>query len=554
MNHPTPAIVTERAAQRLPRWGLILLCAAYVLPGQLGRDPWRNADVTAFGYMHHLAAGWSDLWHPTVAGLPPDGGLFPYWLGALFISLLGGVIDPALAARTPFALLLAAVLALTWYATYHLARTDAAQPVAFAFGGEAKPIDYARSVADGALLALIATLGLLQLGHETTPELLQLTGIALFVYAQAASQSRSLQPIVAQVIALPLMAGSGAPSMALGLGCVGLVICRRSSYEQTRRMTAWVTVSMLLAALVATAFGAWAWRVRADLDPVQLGRLLVWFTWPAWPLAGWTLWRWRHHLQHRHIAVPAATAGVAVTACVLMDGSDRALMLALPSLAVLSAFALPTLRRGVASAIDWFSVFFFSACAIAVWVIYAAMHTGTPARTAANVFKLAPGFTPSFSVWALLVAAAGTLGWIALVRWRAGRHRDALWRGLVLAASGVALSWLLLMTLWLPLLNYARSDRPLVARLAPHLDTQDCVQAWGLPRSQLAALESLGGFHVVVAADTSRACPYLLLPGPLAAPPAPRGWVEIGRERRPTDRTSFTYIYRRAAPGGRTAP
>ena len=45
------------------------------------------------------------------------------------------------------------------------------QPVAFAFGGEASPLDYARAIADAALLALIASLGLLQLGHETTPEL-----------------------------------------------------------------------------------------------------------------------------------------------------------------------------------------------------------------------------------------------------------------------------------------------------------------------------------------------------------------------------------------------
>jgi 4-amino-4-deoxy-L-arabinose transferase-like glycosyltransferase len=553
LNHPTPAIVTERAAQRLPRWGLLLLCAAYVLPGQLGRDPWRNADVSAYGYMHHLAMGWSDLWHPMVAGIPSDGGLFPYWLGALFIGLLGGVMDPALAARIPFALLLAAVLALTWYATYHLARTDAAQPVAFAFGGEAKPIDYARSVADGALLALIATLGLLQLGHETTPELLQLASMALAVYALAASQTRTLKPVLAQVIALPLMAGSGAPTIALGLGAVGLGVCWRSSYEQTRHMARWIAVSMLLAALVATLFGAWGWRARGEFDLVQLLRLLVWFTWPAWPLAGWTLWRWRHHLKHRHIAVPMATAGVGLAACVLQGGSDRALMLALPSLAVLSAFALPTLRRGVASAVDWFSVFFFSACAIAIWVIYAAMHTGTPARTAANIVKLAPGFEPRFSLLALLVAVAGTLGWLALVRWRAGRHRDALWRSLVLAASGVALSWLLLMTLWLPLLNYARSDRPLVERLARHLDVQACVQASGLPRSQLAALETLGGFKAVVAPPASAACPLLLMPGPVTEPEAPQGWIPVARERRPTDRTSFTYVYRRADAGGPAA-
>ena len=40
---------------------------------------------------------------------------------------------------------------------------------------------------------------------------------------------------------------------------------------------------------------------------------------------------------------------------------------------------------------------------------------------------------------------------LALVRWRTGRHRNALWKSLVLPAGGVALAWLLLMTLWLPL-------------------------------------------------------------------------------------------------------
>ena len=49
-----------------------------------------------------------------------------------------------------------------------------------------------------------------------------------------------------------------------------------------------------------------------------------------------------------------------------MGGSDRALMLALPPMAVLAAFTLPTLQRASAAAIDWFSVFFFSACALVI--------------------------------------------------------------------------------------------------------------------------------------------------------------------------------------------
>ncbi|MCL4696718.1 MAG: hypothetical protein KJ023_06610, partial [Burkholderiaceae bacterium] len=162
-----PALVTERGARALPRLPLLLLCAAYVLPGVVGRDPWRNADLAAFGQMAAMAAGRTSWWAPLLGGVAGDTGLLPHWLGAGFIVMLSPQIEPDFAARVPFALLLAATLALVWYTTFHLARTDAALPLPFAFGGEADPVAYARANADGAVLALMATLGLLQLGHET---------------------------------------------------------------------------------------------------------------------------------------------------------------------------------------------------------------------------------------------------------------------------------------------------------------------------------------------------------------------------------------------------
>ncbi|MBA3589642.1 MAG: hypothetical protein H0W38_08645, partial [Methylibium sp.] len=239
MNLPTPALVAQRAAQRLPRMVLLLFCAAYVLPGLFGRDPWRNADLSAFGYMLSLARGVADPLMPTIAGLPADGALLPYWLGAASIELLGPLLAAAPAARVPFALLLIGVLVFTWYSTYHLARTEAAQPLPFAFGGEAAPIDYARAIADGALLALMATLGLLQLGHETTPELVQLFATALFLYAMAASPWRAAKSRTAVLIALPMLAASGAPSIGLGFAAAGLAVSLRSSYPQARSFALW---------------------------------------------------------------------------------------------------------------------------------------------------------------------------------------------------------------------------------------------------------------------------------------------------------------------------
>jgi 4-amino-4-deoxy-L-arabinose transferase-like glycosyltransferase len=548
---PNPALVTQRAVQRLPRLALLLFCAAYVLPGVFSRDPWKSADITAFGYMAGIAQGRTGWLAPTVGGLPADGALLPYWLGALFIKAFPW-LDPALAARIPFALLLVLVLVLTWYASYHLARTEAAQPLPFAFGGEAQPVDYARAIADGALLALIASLGLLQLGHETTPELLQLASVALFVYALAASPARAVQPRLAVLIALPALAASGAPAIAMALGLVGAVICHRSGYELARRFARWVAVSIVLAALAASALGAWGWHFATGrIDAASLWsllRLLLWFAWPAWLLALWTIWRWRDHLSDRHIAIPLGCASVSLVACVVMGGSDRALMLGLPPLAVLAAFALPTLQRRTAAAIDWFSVFFFSACAITIWVVYLSIQTGFPAKPAANVARLSPGYTPTFSVLALALALAGTLAWMWLVKWRIGRSRHPLWKSLVLPAGGVALCWLLVMSLLLVPLDHARSYRSLIERIAQQVPRDACIAAPGMSRAQLVALERLGGYRVDgVTAAAATHCPYLLLMETRDQPSSPGpGWQLLARERRNNSDDEITAIYRRA--------
>jgi len=545
---PSPALVSQDAVQRLPRLALLLLCAAYVLPGLFARDPWRNADQAAFGYMLAMAEGRTPWLAPLLGGsLAPENAVLPHWLGAASIALLSPWIEAPLAARLPFGLLLAAVLALTWYAAFHLARTEAAQPVAFAFGGEADTVDYARAIADGALLALIATLGLLQLGHETTPELAQLTAASLALWAVAAAPHRIWPARATIVVALALLAACGAPTVALCFGVAASVITFKSSYAAARSFTPWVAAGTAASAALGLVLGTWAWRV--DVEPTlaqawQIVRLFAWFLWPAWLLALWTLWRWRRHVAKRHISVPLALAAVAVAACIAGGGFDRALMLGLPGFAVLAAFALPTLRRGATSAIDWFSVFFFSLAAIAAWVIYAAMAIGVPAKPAANVAKLAPGFELQVSWLALALGVTASVAWLALVRWRTGRNRLALWKSLVLPAGGVALTWLLLMTLWLPLLDYARSNRPWVARIAPHVPAGACVSAPGLSRATVAALEQYGQWSVDAAGR--RNCAVLLRQERRAQSAAvPAGWEIVARVRRPTERDEVTLVLRR---------
>lgn len=566
MNSPTPAIVAQSAVRRLPRLALLLFCVAYVLPGFFGRDAWKSADMAALGYMAELAQGSARWLMPTLMGAVPEHpALLPYWLGAWAIQLAPTWMPVDFVVRLPFGLLLALALIATWYGTYYLGRTPRAQPVAFAFGGEALPTDYARAMADGALLALIASLGLAQLSHEATPALAQLGWAAVLFYGISALPYRRWGPALATIIGIAGLSFSGAPAVAALLGLGGALIHgfdKSTESEETRQpanirlesvaLLGWT----LLVGFVAYHLDQWRWIVQLpEASWAQwngIAQLLVWFTWPALPLTLWTLWRWRRHLFSRkisrHVALPTWFALVPVLAMVFTRSSDRTLLLALPAMAALAAFALPTLQRSVAALIDWFTLLFFSGCGIIIWVVWIAMQTGVPAQPAANVARLAPGFTPSFSALAFACALAATLVWTWLVQWRVGRHRAAIWKSVVLPAGGAAMCWLLLMTLWMPLLNYTQSYTALVQRTLLHLEPAQCVQSWGLNQGQIAAFQFYGKLKMR-AMDGTEACPWMLAePGPDYAPPTDidtQLWEIITLAEHPSDGSLNVLIYKR---------
>jgi 4-amino-4-deoxy-L-arabinose transferase-like glycosyltransferase len=574
VNPANPAIVSQSAVRRLPRLALLLFCVAYVLPGFIGREPWKSADVAAFGVMLEMAAGRTGWWDPQMLGLAAEeAGPLPYWLGAFFIRLLPFV--PAdLAARVPFGLLLALALTATWRTVYRLARQPAAQPVSFAFGGEAHPTDYARAMADAGLLALIACLGLAQLSHETTPDLARLALVACLLYgaSRLANASDARQPFLSVALlglATLALVFSGAPWIAfwLSAGLLLAVLVSRlpsgsaASDASDTPARLWATDPLAWAAVVlavvlggsamAGLFPPPAWQTTwSSTNWGSWGRLLLWFTWPVWPLALWTLWRWRRQWRQPHVAIPLWAALVSVIDSAQSAERDRALLLALPALAALAAFALPTLRRSVSALIDWFTLLFFTACALVIWVVWFAMQTGIPAKPAANVAKLAPGFVPDFALLPFAAATLATLAWVWLVAWRVGQHREAIWKSLVLPAAGSTLCWLLLMTLWLPLLDFGRSYGPLARRIASLATPERCVLVDGLTQAQIAALRFHGGLQLQRTSQGPAPACGILVVSPSSQPTLDQrvtltDWAFKATVRRLTDNKESLLVFQR---------
>jgi hypothetical protein len=566
VNQPNPAIVSQSAARRLPRGALLLFCLAYMLPGFIGRDAWKTADVSTLGFMSELVHGSASWLHPTLLGLQPENpALLPYWLGAWAMQWGPDWIPADLVVRLPFVLLLALGLAASWYGTYNLARSPRAQPVAFAFGGEALPKDYARAMADGGLLALIASLGLAQLGHETTPALAQLGFAGLLFYALASLHFRPGSSILLAWISVLGLGLSGAPALATlflaGGALIHLLDANLEAQVDEQDLHKGWSALLLLGSVLANAYlcqrlDLWRWKV--EIPPATWAefngamQLLTWFTWPAWPLALWTMWRWRRQLFSRtisrHLALPVWFSVVTLGSTLTTGSPDRTLLIGLPAMATLAAFALPTLKRQVASLIDWFTLLFFSGCGFVIWVVWIAMQTGYPSQPAANVARLAPGFEPHFSALAFGFAIVATLVWAWLVKWRVGRHRAAIWKSLVLPAGGAALCWMLLMTLWMPLLNYTQSYNAMVRKALERMNPIGCVETLGLGTGKSAALQFYGKLQLKPM-QTKPSCPWLIAePGEemstLNRVDNTR-WVLLAQVSHPSDGNEMVLLFRR---------
>lgn len=582
---------------------MLLLCTAYVLAGFVGRDPWRDVDIAAFGYMREIASGHTHWLTPTLAGLPPaDPGLLQYWLGAWALqaaTYVGTLLAPAQGAawvaahadtvvRLPFIAALTLALACAWRAFYGLARMPGAQPVAFAFGGEASPKDYARALADGGLLALLACLGLAQMGHETSHTLVQLSAVCIALYALCNLWWQPLPAAIATFAGPLALALAGAPGITLGLGLLAAVAVLGVRSPRLRHRHSWAAWWLLCTAVATcTAWMLGQWRPTL-INPwthtrewTSLWRLLLWFTWPVWPLALWTLWRWRKQLtqprQQPHLFIPLGLAALGLAATVFTTQGGRALLLGLPGVAGLAAFALPTLRRSLGALVDWLTLVFFTLSALTIWVVWVSVQTGFPAKPAANVARLAPGFVPHFGLFAFLVAVVATVGWLLLVAWRTRRHRPAIWTSLALPAGGTTLGWVLLMTLWLPMLDYGRSHAPHIRRLVQAVehaatthgaptapsptrtgsaDNAGCVQLLGLSRAQISALRFHTTWDVRLPGAATDCQWTVATPEAWQHQPAATAsnWHEAARITRPTERRDHLLVLHRTPPAPSMPP
>lgn len=506
----TPARLTSVATAKLPRLILLGLALAYIVAGLFMRDPWKTDDAVGLATMITAIREGGITWLlPQVGHLAhAEEGPLITWVGAICIWLFGPFIGDITAGRLPNLLWFGITATSVWYGTYLLGRRTEAQPLALPFGGEPEPRDYGRMLADAALLLLLATVGILQRTHETTvvPAIMACQALAFYSLARTVDRPVTGSTTLGIALAASFLTRGWIGALPIMVGAL-LAFYPRGPLWKCKRWLPWA------AALAAALILAWwipatqaseywirnwkTWNLASFAVPAwhDLGRTLrdlPWYLWPTWPLALLAIWRWRAWIYAPHIWLPLM---LLICSALVLFGLDEAsdseyVLLAVPC-AVLGAFSLPTLRRGVVNTLDWFAVMCFSLTAATAWLGWIALHFHWPAQIARNIGRQTTGYEPVISWVAFALAVVFTLGWIALVVWRLRVKPQALWRGTVLSAGGLTVTWILLVLLWQPAVDYARSYRTvsgeLAQALAQNLRPGECVRGLSLGSGQRAS-------------------------------------------------------------------
>lgn len=537
----------------IPNWALVLLFIAYVLPGNIGHQPWRGDDVL------HISVAFAMLsegqWlTPKLAGVAyTEWGPFTYWLGAATGKLLGGLIPVHDGIRLSMALAVG-ILALSLRA--------------------AARVFYGREAASAVVLLSLGSLGLLVHAHEMQPQIVLLACVGLCLLGVAWLGER---PTLGA-----LTAGCAAAAGFLSAGFLGLLLTLPllllgPMFHADSRGT--VSPRHLLLAVLPLALlgGGWlallsiqapdylhAWLNHQLLRALphaghfqqfkSLGNLIGWFTWPLWPVALWSLWHRRSRYVSFGHAVPILSLALA-TWVVATTGPLRpanALPL-LPPLIMIAAAELCRLRRGATNAFDWFGVLTFSLLGIFLWLAWTGLNLGWPAGLARNVPRILPGFTPSWHWLELVVAIGLSLAWLVAII----KVPFFQLRGAVHWALGVILMWGLATTLWLSWFDYDKNHQAVSKQIvqavrAQNLPPHACVAGLETGDAQRAALYYFGALSLKVTASAQADCPLLLAyaSGRRALPAVPPNRQQVWQSERGKGRLREQFaLYRKTADG-----
>lgn len=537
---------TDRNKTRWKAVALFALIGFWLLSGIVGRDPWKP-DPVYLGILQSLleqiASGGRDWWTPTVAGVAQDNEIILiHWLNAPVVLLAKMLLPLHEAAR---------VSSVIWTGLGIAAIALAARRWS---GGHISFL---------AAIISIGCIGLYDRAHSYVPDIAVFAAMAFALYgtAELATHPRRATALMTAAIVVAFAARSALGFVVLALP-IGL-LCFAPVFSMHRV----ALVRALLFATVICGFWIVAFALRdavgfddwMDSDfglkledrerfgPISYLGTLLWFAWPAWPIAIWLLTLRARGFgggwQRGEVVAPAIffLSGYAAIAA-LTEPRDIYAVYLLPPLIILAAFGVDTLKRTWYALIDWFGILVLGLTAILTALVASAVYYGWPPMIAERIAGYVPGFKGASPWLGYGVAMLAFVIWIALIQ---PAHQHAR-RALINWAGCVTFLWVVAQALLVTPHNYTITYRDVFTEMVKVWPKTGCVSSIELSTSQAAMLVYYTGrITQPIEAATDAQCAFVLLqryrdePVPLPEPEYTRRF----RGNRPGDNFEAFELY-----------
>lgn len=444
-NLATPrARIGEAAKNRL----LILLCTVWIVVGLIGHGPWKPNETGPVSIIKSMLHGGS-LLAPVAVGTSAIENPPLYYLSAAGAAK---VLSPLLpmhdAARLVSGIWMAITLLLVGMIGRELWGLGIGRQTTFIF---------------------LSSLGLVLTAHLITPEISALTGVAMGFYGLALAKRRPFRAsvLLGSGIGIGFLSTGLVPAVIIAISALLLPLLfkawRSRSFAIVLGLSAlsaspWLFIWPLLATMhTPELFHTWWQASLAGFENANHGyflRTLTWYAWPSLPIAAWGMWRFRARLLLKpklQLVITFFVVGLVVIGFGASSNEIYTLPLLLP-LAALAGGSVETLKRGAAGALNWFGLILFGLIGLLIWLGWIAIITGWPAKLSERMHILSGLKVADFQWLSLAAAILVSLIWLVTINAkRSNRAAVTDW------AVGITMAWSLLMTLWLPLIDSAKS-------------------------------------------------------------------------------------------------
>lgn len=521
--------------------------AIFLLAGVLGHDPWKQDETYSFGIINHFFSG--GYWVvPENAGTPfMEKPPLYYWTAALLCKVMNGMLPMPDCARLASVLYMLVAMLFVWKSAMVIYKES-------------------KDAAWAGLLLFMGSIGIVRHCHDMFTDVALLAGCAMVFYAMALLACRNeywktagmwlglgmgiafltkgfFMPIVLTTSAFCLLILRSevrtlrtvyATGLAFGVAAPFLFIWPAFLYHYSPALfMQWFWENN-----VGRFLGFSVEKLGADNKPYFILFSVLWFAFPAFPLAVLAAWPARRDWKQPGILLPLAISLVGLV-LLSFSASARSLYLLplIPMLALLAVRGLHTLPEKCLQYWNRVVVTIGVVSLIGLWLIWISLLPGHPLPLLLPyVGKIFPvDFVPPHTQWLAIITAMFSSGFFLYVICSSRRRSGAMAppEGVSVSEGGdvlaslqinttsiwfvtVATGWIVANTLLLPWTDETKSYRPVIAQMGGFIRNSEykdaCMNEYFLGESIAPMLEYFDKEHTlaIVNGFDVATCPLMM--------------------------------------------